>query len=352
LSWWRVKQNYRHIIWAGLAVALLYFVYLIRGIFLSLILAVILAYLLHPLVRMVESRGASRTMSIFIVFTAMFFVTAGLVLYGMPHIIAQLDEVREVVPRYTMEVKKLTASLQLQYARAGIPEALREIIDERIMWLEQALIRQAERVVEGILNLAGYIFNVILAPIFAYYLLKDVEMFSQQVVSIIPAHRRHEVLALGREISKVVDSFVRGYLLVSVITGFLTYLALLMLKMEFALMLGVFAGLTNLIPYFGPFIGAIPAVALAMLVSKWQVLKVIIAFVVIQQVEASIISPKILGDRVGLHPLLVILVLLAGGKLYGLTGLILAVPAAAIIRVLVYFTLGYLQPPDNKKAGP
>lgn len=112
-------------------------------------------------------------------------------------------------------------------------------------------------------------------------------------------------------------------------------------------MLGIFAGITNVIPYFGPFIGAIPAIALAMLVSKWMVIKVIIAFVVIQQVEASIISPKILGDRVGLHPLFVILVLLAGGQLFGLTGLILAVPVAAVLRVITLFAMERLWPEYN-----
>jgi predicted PurR-regulated permease PerM len=239
------------------------------------------------------------------------------------------------VPGYAAQVQKFTTSIQLEYARAGIPEALRQIIDQRISWLEQVLVDQTEWLMEIILNLAGYFFNIILAPIIAFYLLKDVELFTAKAVLFIPAPWRHEVLELGREISRVIDSFVRGYLLISVITGVLTGLALAALGVDFALMLGIFAGITNLIPYFGPFIGAVPAVAVALLVSKWLVLKVVIIFLVIQQVEASVISPKILGDRVGLHPLFVILVLLAGGQLFGLTGLILAVPVSAILRVVV-----------------
>ncbi|MCG8401319.1 MAG: AI-2E family transporter [Firmicutes bacterium] len=323
---------------SGILLALLvYFSYLLRNIFLSLILAVVLAYLLHPLVQAVEKRGVSRTASIVIVYTATFFIAAGLLLYGMPHIISQLYKVADAIPGYAAQVQSFTASLQTEYARAGIPEALRHIIDERISWLEAMIIWQAERVVEILLGLAGYIFNIILAPIFAFYLLKDNELFTSRLVSFIPPGSREDVLTLGGEISRVIDSFVRGYLLVSLVTGFLTGLAMTLLNMEFALMLGIFAGLTNLIPYFGPLIGAIPAVALALLVSKWMVLKVIIAYVIIQQIESTVIGPRIIGNRVGLHPLFVILVLLAGAQLYGLTGLILAVPVAAILRVLFRF---------------
>ncbi len=340
----RLKNLYRIVPVLALVILVLYFIYLLRGIFLSLLLAVVLAYLLYPMVRAVERKGLSRTPAILVVYTAMFIVVAGLFLYGMPHIITQLYKIVDKVPGYTRQVQDFTASIQLEYARAGIPETLRKIIDERIIWLEAILVQQAERVVGSILGLAGYIFNIILAPIFAFYLLKDIELFTERVVSIIPPSFREDVLALGSEVSKVIDSFVRSYLLVSLITGILTGLAMAMLKMEFALMLGIFAGLTNLIPYFGPFIGAIPAVALAMLVSKWMVLKVVIAFLVIQQIESTIIGPRIIGNRVGLHPLFVILVLLAGTQLYGLTGLILAVPVAAILRVVLRFALSRLLP--------
>jgi len=347
LPWWRRKKNYWIIFAAIMAVFMVYFIYLLRGIFLSLILAVVITYLFYPMVRAVENKGVSRTSAIFLVYAAMSFIVAGLLLYGMPYIIAQLYRVAEAVPGYAAQVQGFTASLQIEYARAGIPETLRRIIDERIGWLENILVEQAERVVETLLGLAGYVFNIILAPVFAFYLLKDIELFTDRTVSFIPPHSRTDVLALGSEISKIIDSFVRGYLLVSLIVGLLTGLAMTVLNMEFALMLGIFAGLTNLIPYFGPLIGAIPAIALALLVSKWMVLKVAIAYLVIQQIESAVIGPRIIGKRVGLHPLFVILVLLAGIQLYGLTGLILSVPLAAILRVIFQFTLRKFLPEYN-----
>lgn len=337
LAWWKSQQTYRLLFVLIFTLLVIYFIYLVRGILLSFLLAVVLAYILHPLVRRVENRGTSRTLSILAVYLVVFILVAGPLLYGTPLIMAQLHAIIDKAPDYAAQVQKIAASLQVEYAQAGIPEPLRQSIDQRIEWLEQVLVDQTERVLEIILNLAGYFFNLVLAPIIAFYLLKDVELFTDKAVLFIPASWRPEALALGREISRVIDSFVRGYLLVSIITGTLSGLALASLGVDFALMLGIFAGITNLIPYFGPFIGAIPAVVVAFLVSKWLALKVVIVYLVIQQVEASVISPKILGDRVGLHPLFVILVLLAGGQLFGLTGLIIAVPVAAILRVLIGF---------------
>jgi predicted PurR-regulated permease PerM len=132
-------------------------------------------------------------------------------------------------------------------------------------------------------------------------------------------------------------SFIRGYFLVAAIVGGLTAIAMALLGLEFALMLGIFAGLAELIPYFGPVIGAVPAIGLAVLQSKWLAAKVALAFFVIHQLEGNIISPKILGDKVGLHPLMVIFSLMAGGELYGLAGMLLAVPVAAVLRVVVVF---------------
>lgn len=347
MPWWRRKRNYWIILAAVMAVFMIYFIYLLRGIFLSLILAVVITYLCYPLVQAVENKGLSRTGAIFIVYAAMSFIVAGLLLYGMPHIIAQLYRVAEAAPGYAARVQEFTASLQIEYARAGIPETLRRVIDERIGWLENILVQQAERVLETLLGLAGYVFNIILAPVFAFYLLKDIEFFTGRAVSFIPPQSRSDMLALGSEISKIIDSYVRGYLLVSLIVGLMTGLAMTALNMEFALMLGIFAGLTNLIPYFGPLIGAIPAIALALLVSKWMVFKVTIAYLLIQQIESAVISPRVIGKRVGLHPLFVILVLLAGTQLYGLTGLILSVPLAAILRAIFIFTIRKFMPEYN-----
>lgn len=328
---------HRILVLAGLAAAGLYFLYLIRGIFLSLALAVLLVYLLSPIVVAVEKKGTPRVWAIAVVYLALTILVISLILFGMPYVLVQMDNLINALPGYTREAQRLVESLQAGYVRAGIPEGLRNVIDQRIITIEEYLIWLANGVVEGVLGLAGYLFNVLLAPVLAFYLLRDVEMVKEKLIRLVPLPIRDDALHLGREIDRVLNNFVRGYLLVGVIVGALTATALTLLGLEFAVMLGVFAGLMEFIPYFGPFIGAVPAVVLAAMQSKWLALKVVIAFVIIQQLESIVISPKILGTRVGLHPVLVILALLAGGQLYGLVGILLAVPVAAVLRVVAEF---------------
>lgn len=339
MAWWRGRRYYRIVLLSLLIIGVLYFLYLVRGLFLSFILAVVLTYLLNPAVTTIEHKGMPRLGAILIIYSALIIITGTLVFYGMPHILLQLNQMIDVIPEYTVQVRELVQSIQQQYARAGIPEAIRDIIEERIVWVEESLVQLARRATEGITGIVGYIFNIILAPVLAYYMLKDVELFRRTVVRFIPSAWRDDALALGSEVHHVLNSFIRGYLTVSLIVGMLTWLAMTLLGVELALVLGIFAGLTNIIPYFGPLIGALPAVLIALLTSKLLALKVIIAFGVIQQLESSVISPKILGDRVGLHPLFVILVVLAGGQLYSLIGIILAVPVSAILKVIIEFVL-------------
>ncbi len=339
MAWWREKKYYRMSFLILLLAMGIYFLYLVRGIFLSFLLAVTLAYLLNPAVAALEQKGIPRVVSILVSYAVLILIVGGLILYGMPHIIKQMNKMVEVVPEYTAQVNEVVKSIQKQYARAGIPDAVRNVIEERLLWVENYLLQLVERTSQSLVNLAGYIFNIVLAPILAFYLLKDVELFKEKVINFIPFRWREDVLNLGRDVHSVLNSFIRGYMTVSLIVGFLTWLAMKILGVEFPIMLGFFAGLTQIIPYFGPLIGALPAIALALLTSKWLALKVIIAFIVIQQLEGTVISPKILGDQVGLHPLFVILVLLAGGQLFGLMGMILAVPVSAVLKVIINFSL-------------
>jgi len=145
---------------------------------------------------------------------------------------------------------------------------------------------------------------------------------------------RKDVLDLGRKVNHVVSGFLRGQLIVSCIVGILVASCLSLLGVKYAIIVGIFAGLADIIPYFGPLISAVPAVALALTVSPWTALWVVILLIAIQQFEGSVLSPKIVGDRVGLHPLTVIFAVLAGGELMGILGMLMAVPVAATVKVV------------------
>jgi len=314
-----------------------YFFYLIKGLIFSLGLAVLLTYILNPLVSLIERRGTPRAGAILLVYLALFFFAAGIFLYGVPRIIEQLNRLAETIPQYTEQVQEIVRSVQSHYIDLSIPDGMRQVIDERIRWVEDIILQQVRLTVAALIGAAGYIFKMLLAPVLAFYLLKDLQLIKKRAILTLPEEWRGDVAGILHEIDQVLGSFIRGYLFVAAIVGGLTAASMALLGMEFAMMLGLIAGITELIPYFGPVIGAVPAVGLAILHSKWLAIKVALAFLIIHQLEGNIISPKILGDKVGLHPLVVIFSLFAGGELYGLTGMLLAVPVAAVLRVVLNF---------------
>lgn len=337
MPWWNNRNNYRKAFICLLVLLTLFGLFLVRGIVVAFLLAGVLFYLFNPLVDRLESRGASRTWAILLVYSASAIIVVSTALYGVPRMVGQLNSLVVTVPAYTIQVQKISQDVEARYARAGLPDDMRKIIDDRIGWLEQRVLSLVNRVISGMVGLLGQFLSILLAPVLAFYLLRDFCRFKEDLFSLVPKGWQNDVVILAGEINRVLDSYIRGYLLICVIVGVLTGTAMFLLGIEFALVLGIFAGLTELIPYFGPFIGALPAVSLALLKSKWLALKVVLAFLIIQQLEGNVISPKILGDRVGLHPLLVILALLVAGELFGLPGMLLAVPAAAMLRILLAF---------------
>lgn len=156
---------------------------------------------------------------------------------------------------------------------------------------------------------------------------------------MVPEKYEDDVSRLFHEMDKVFNEFIRGRLIVGAFVGIATTIVLLILKVDFALLIGIFSGLMDIIPYFGPVLGIIPGVVFAFLQKPIKALWVIILFIVIQQIENNIISPKVVGESVGIHPITVILVLIIGGSMFGILGMLLAVPFAAIFKIVLLFVV-------------
>nr|WP_282434371.1 AI-2E family transporter [Pelotomaculum sp. FP] len=319
------------------AAMLVYFFYLLKGLMVSFILAALLTYLLNPVVNAIERRGTPRSYAILLAYLALSFVVAGIFLYIIPRVLKQLYVMEETIPLYIAQTQQVIQSIQNHYSVLNIPDGVREIIDQRVVMLEEYVLQWVRTAVTVLIGLVGYVFKLLLAPVLAFYLLKDLDSISKKAVAWLPVNLKDEITGLFRQINQVLASFIRGYFLVAAIVGVLTAVSMALLGVDFALMLGFIAGVTELIPYFGPVIGAVPAIVVALLKSKWLALKVAVVFIIIHQLEGNIISPKIMSDKVGLHPLLVIFSLLAGGELYGLMGMLLAIPCAAVLKVIVSF---------------
>lgn len=333
------KKTLRLILVGVMIVAALYLFYLVRVILPPFIMAVILAYLLHPLVETVEKRNVPKVLAILITYLSVISVVLALAFYGFPLILRELNTFAETIPDYTRQVQELLRDFYQDYRRVVIPESIRQVLNETIAGFESKMLQGVRAVAQGIINLFSQVLGLIIAPVLAFYMLKDAENISNKIVSVFPPGWRGEILSLWNQIDEVLVKFIRGHLLVALIVGILTSIGLAILKLKFALLLGIIAGLADLIPYFGPFIGAVPAVALALLQSKYLALYVVLVMIVVQQLESNLISPKILGESVGLHPLAVIFALLAGGHLFGIVGMLVAVPVTAVMKILLNYVI-------------
>ncbi|MHB8280416.1 MAG: AI-2E family transporter [Candidatus Humimicrobiaceae bacterium] len=183
------------------------------------------------------------------------------------------------------------------------------------------------------------ILNFVIGPVLGFYILKDTDIIVSTFIKIIPPKYKNQSAVLLGKINNVFGKYVRAQLLVSLIVGTLCTVILLILRVDFAILLGFSAGLFNLIPFLGPLAGAIPAALIALYTSPLKALLVVILFIAVHQIDNYFISPNIMKHQVGVHPGLIIFSLIAGGAVFGWLGLLLAVPTVAIIQEVVRYYL-------------
>ncbi|HBT47101.1 MAG TPA: AI-2E family transporter [Peptococcaceae bacterium] len=321
----------------ALSAGALFFLYLVRPLFTPLLGAALLAYFLKPAVIALEKRGWPRPKAILLLYLLGLAVLALTLLYVLPRLLRELNKFLDQLPVFTGEVQGWLQHFYDRYQRPGMPAGLKRLVDESLAVFQGRIevgIRQAVGLLAGLFS---GLTSIVLAPVLAYYLLKDSENLGRSALRLLPPAWREDLLGLWMEIDRILTGFVWGHLLISVLVGALTGLGLFLAGSPYAVVMGIIMGLADLIPYFGPLIGAIPVVALSWMESPRLAIYALGVIVVVQQIETAILAPRILGQSVELSPLAVILAVMAGGELFGVVGLLLAVPAAAVGRVIVGF---------------
>lgn len=337
---------YRRLFLILVSIAGLYFLYRVRIILVPFIFAFLIAYLLNPIVKLVEKRRLPKCWAILWVYLAVFVLSGIIFVFGVPHILGELNRLISEIPKLTLEVQSILANLQTGYSRFALPESIKQVINERIIHFQELLLEAVRAGTESLVQLVSYLFSLIIAPVFAFYMLKDIDQIRNSLTLTIPRRYRSDILAIGRDVDEIISAFLRGHLLVCVIVGILTGVGMYLIGLDFALIIGIIAGVAELVPFLGPIITGIPAISLALLVSRETALYAAVVILVVQQLENAVISPKILGESMGLHPLAVIFAIMAGGELYGLLGVLLAVPGAATLKVVLRYI--YLKLVDEK----
>jgi predicted PurR-regulated permease PerM len=310
--------------------------WLLRGILAPFALAALLAYLVGPAVeRLHRHAHLPRPLGIFVAYAGLALAVGAFAVLVLPDLIAELQRLGDVLPALTGAAQRAVDRLRAGYGGLPLPPDLRAAVDAALVRIQAALLAAVRQTLGGALGLVGLALSAVLAPVLAYYLLADLPRIKLEFARLLPPSARQPVLACLADLDAVLAGWIRGQLLLAAAVGALATVALLLLRVRFAFTLGLVAGLGELVPYFGPVLGAIPALAVAATTGGLPLaLEVGLAFLLIQQTESMLLAPRIVGGSVGLHPLVVIASLLVGERLGGLWGVVLAVPAAACLRVL------------------
>lgn len=324
-------------LWIGLglaAVGALALLYRVWEALVPFFLALIMAYVLGPAVNRLNSRGWSRGWAILALYALFSLALAAGVLFLLPGMLAEIGNMVENLPKYGRAARDFISAAHDGYTRAAEPLGLREAVDDVINRIESAARVKMSGLAQSLLGLAKILVALLIAPLLTFYLLRDSRQIWSQIIHSVPAQSRSEVQEVLRRVDRVLGGFIRGQLLLAVSVGVMVGVAVRLLGLPYAITIGTFAGIAEVIPFFGPIIGAVPAALAALAYGPLKVLQVLVALLLIQQIENAIIAPKILGDRVGLNPLVIFLSVLIGGVLFGAIGMLLAVPLTGVLRVV------------------
>lgn len=332
------------LIWLTLLVLFCAAVYVLRSVLLPFVAGIVLGYLFDPLASRFEKWGLSRTVATVLVFIAVIMVAvpAFILLFGV--IDEQLTVFVEAAPKYMASFVK-----RMEPVLAGLQERFPdlEIVNIKAMFKDNMTngLQFSGKVLKGLINNGFALINLLslllITPIVAFYMLRDWDTFVKKVDNLLPRKSKPAIRAQFRQIDRALSGFIRGQLSVCLILGTFYSVGLRIVGLELGLLVGFISGLISFIPYVGSISGFVVSIvlALAQFDDAAKVLEVAAVFGVGQFIEGNFLTPKLVGDNVGLHPVWVMFALLAGGVLLGFLGLMIAVPVAAIIGVWVRYAI-------------
>jgi predicted PurR-regulated permease PerM len=301
------------------------------AIMVPFIIATFITYLLHPLVEKLHARSIPRPIAILIIYL-LFFGAIGFALYkGLPQIMIQIKEFGNNVPVLFEQYRGWSSMIHEQTRQ--LPEGLHERIEESLISVEEGIASTLASVINTIKGIINYILIIAIIPFIVFYLLKDYDLIKKSVWYLTPKRFRRPGIRFLRDIDQSLGNYIRGQLLVCLLIGIIATLGFWLINMKYPLLLGTIIGVTNIIPYFGPIIGAVPAILIAVTIPGKMVIWVGVLIFTLQFIEGNLLSPLIVGKSLHMHPVFIMFALLAGGEIGGIVGLIIAVPVLAILKV-------------------
>ena len=333
-------------------------VWLLSGVLAPFVTGMIIAYLLDPVCQRLQRLGLPRWLATTVLLLLFLFMAILAALIVLPILLNQVTGLLTAAPDYVAKaaarLQPLIAELRHRVSQSNfneIQKAVSQYAGSAVSWIGTVI----GSLWQGGMALIDLLSLVFITPVVAFYMLRDWDHMLGVIDQNLPVAQRSTIRALGVEVNFTLSRFIRGQLIVCLLLGLFYAVALTIVDLNFGLLVGLMTGILSIIPYVGSLVGLVSSVGIAMVqFDDWTMWVVVLGiFLLGQFLEGNFVTPKLVGESVGLHPVWVIFALLAAGSLFGFTGVMLAVPVAAVIGVLCRFTLKryrasalYRRPPD------
>lgn len=324
------SKIYRYFFFIVVVLATIYFLFLVREVLLTFFLGAVLAYLLFRPISFLERKGLKRVWAILLLYLLLLTVFSLFFSLAVPAMVVELNQMAGILPDYADQARNMAKSIDGMELGKLTP-----VLKENLNQIENKLFEGLKNFLGGFYSFLGKFLALAFSPILAFYIINDWEKIRDSFLGLFSPSFRREIKAVLDKIDEALIEFLKGHLIIATFVGIFTGTAAALLGVKFPLLIGLVAGVADLVPYFGAFLGGFFAILIALSESLQLALYMGLAVVIIQQVESNIITPRIMGGKLGMHPLLIVFALLAGGKLMGIWGMLLAVPLAAALKVVI-----------------
>ncbi|TXK79324.1 AI-2E family transporter [Paenibacillus sp. N3.4] len=317
----------------------------LKAILMPFFIAVIISYLLNPVVTILNQRKVPRTIAVLLIYSVFISSLTVVIMNVTPMFMEQFAELNEHMPQMAMRAQSLVDGFNQNQL---LPDSVRSGFNHSLVKLENNISMAISNYMNQIGNTINLLFIAFIVPFVAFYILKDFQIIEKTALAVVPKEHRKKTIKLLIDIDTALGNYIRGQLLVCVIIGILAYIGYWAIGMPYALLLASVVAVFNIIPYLGPFFGAAPAIIMASTISLKMVLLVAMINLTVQILEGNVISPQVVGRTLHMHPLFIIFALLVGGEIAGIAGLILAVPFFAVMKVIIqHIFLHYVHRPTT-----
>jgi len=305
---------------------------LVASIFTPILISGFCYYLLRPLIRLLERIRVRKSIAIVLSFIIVGFLIALLGTYTGTIVVGQFNALVKEIPNFelfTLDTNNFIDSKWLEF----IPI---DTLEQKAIELADSVTKNFTKYFFGLISTVSNISTIaLMIPFILFYFLKDDTVFAEGILSRLPRKYFNWASKIMKDVDTVLSSYIVGQMLVALSIGVMMFIGYRIIGIKYALILSIFAVVTTFIPFFGPFIGVVPAFLVSLTIDPLMTLKVLLVMLIVQQIDNNFISPQIMGQRLHVHPVTVILLLLIGVSLYGFVGLLLVIPLYAALKVTV-----------------